>query len=64
MQGFALHEFVVAVKQATRESAAGWFELSWKSSDIAGPPFDLLKLLNDNYMVVSLEMTSEGRRRP
>jgi hypothetical protein len=36
-----------------------WFEVSWKQPEIAGPPLDLLKLLNEQYSVVSFELAAE-----
>jgi putative Mg2+ transporter-C (MgtC) family protein len=41
-----------------------WFEISWKSPDVAGPSLDLMKLVNDHYTVASLEVTSEGSHEP
>lgn len=41
-----------------------WFEIWWTRPDIAGSPMDLMKLVNDRYPVVSLEVTSEARHRP
>ncbi|MGH8217017.1 MAG: MgtC/SapB family protein [Steroidobacteraceae bacterium] len=37
------------------------FEVSWRQPEVAGPPFDLLELLNGQYTVVSFELTSEDR---
>jgi len=35
-----------------------WFEISWRRPEAAGPPLDLLKLLNEHYPVVSFELSS------
>ena len=37
-----------------------WFEISWRRPEVAGPPWDLLKLVNDHYPVVSFELKSEA----
>jgi putative Mg2+ transporter-C (MgtC) family protein len=39
------------------------FEIWWKRAEVAGPPLDLMKLVNDHYLVSSLEMTSEVHQR-
>jgi putative Mg2+ transporter-C (MgtC) family protein len=33
------------------------FEISWRRPEVAGPPIDLVTLLNENFPVVSLELT-------
>ena len=38
-----------------------WYEIFWKRAEIAGPPIDLLKFINENFSVVSFEMTGEPR---
>jgi putative Mg2+ transporter-C (MgtC) family protein len=43
-----------------RNHAKLWFEIWWKRAEITGPPLDLMKLINDHYMVASLEIASEG----
>jgi len=35
------------------------FEIRWRCSEAAGPPLDLVKLVNANYAVAALEMTPE-----
>lgn len=39
--------------------AALCFEIDWRRPEVAGPPLDLLKLVNEQYSVVSFAMTSE-----
>lgn len=36
-----------------------WFEISWRRSEVGGPPLDLLKVINEHYSVVFFELTSE-----
>jgi putative Mg2+ transporter-C (MgtC) family protein len=36
------------------------YEVSWRRSEIAGPPEDLLKLVNERFEVVSFDMISEA----
>jgi len=38
-----------------------WFQISWRRPEVAGPPFDVLNLVNEHYPVVSFELTSEDR---
>jgi putative Mg2+ transporter-C (MgtC) family protein len=38
-----------------------WFEVLWKRPEIASPPLDLLKLLNEQYSVASFELTTGAR---
>ncbi len=37
-----------------------WFEISWTRRELAGPPLDLLRIVNDRYSLVSFEMMSEA----
>jgi putative Mg2+ transporter-C (MgtC) family protein len=37
-----------------------WFAIFWRRSEIAGPPLDLIKLLNEQYSVASFEMMAES----
>jgi putative Mg2+ transporter-C (MgtC) family protein len=39
------------------------FDISWKRSDVAGPPIEMLKLLNERYRVISFQLTSESRHQ-
>jgi putative Mg2+ transporter-C (MgtC) family protein len=36
------------------------YELTWKRPEIAGPPIDLFKILNDRFCVISVELISEA----
>jgi putative Mg2+ transporter-C (MgtC) family protein len=36
------------------------FEISWRQAEAAGPPLDLIELLNKHYEVVSFELTSDN----
>lgn len=36
------------------------FELSWRQAEAAGPPLDLIELLNEHYDVISFELTSDN----
>lgn len=36
------------------------FEISWRRAELAGPPLELLELLNRHYAVVSFELKSES----
>jgi putative Mg2+ transporter-C (MgtC) family protein len=36
------------------------FELSWRQAEAAGPPLDLIALLNEHYDVISFELTSDN----
>ncbi len=36
-----------------------WFEVSWNRTEVAGPPLDLLKLVNEQYPVLSFEIVTE-----
>lgn len=36
------------------------FEISWRQAEVAGPPGELIELLNGNYPVVSFELTSDN----
>jgi putative Mg2+ transporter-C (MgtC) family protein len=36
------------------------FELSWRQAEAAGPPVNLIELLNRHYQVVSFELTSDN----
>lgn len=36
-----------------------WFEIGWRRPEFAGPPWDLLKLVNEHYPVVSFELISQ-----
>lgn len=38
-----------------------WLEISWRRPEAAGPPLDLLMLVNEHYPVVSFELRSETR---
>lgn len=38
-----------------------WFEIFWIRPEVAGPPLDLLAVVNQHYPVVSFELTSEIR---
>jgi len=38
-----------------------WFEISWRRAEVAGPSLEILKLVNERYLVVSFELTSEDR---
>jgi putative Mg2+ transporter-C (MgtC) family protein len=37
-----------------------WFELSWTQQETAGPPIDLLKTAQNDFAIVSFELTSEA----
>ncbi|HTW88961.1 MAG TPA: MgtC/SapB family protein [Candidatus Binataceae bacterium] len=39
-----------------------WFEIEWRRPEFAGPPWDLLKLVNEHYPVVSFELMSQANR--
>jgi putative Mg2+ transporter-C (MgtC) family protein len=43
----------------TRQS----FDIWWKRPDLAGPPLDLITLLNERYRVISFQLTSETRHQ-
>ncbi|HXN84700.1 MAG TPA: MgtC/SapB family protein [Candidatus Binataceae bacterium] len=43
------------------EPAKLWFEIGWRRPEVAGPPWDLVKIVNENYSVVSFELSSEAR---
>jgi putative Mg2+ transporter-C (MgtC) family protein len=47
-----------------RNHAKLWFEIGWKRAEITGPPLDLMKLVNEHYLVASLEIASEERHQP
>lgn len=34
------------------------YELAWRRADVAGPPLDLLELINAHYQIVSFEVTT------
>ena len=36
------------------------FDITWKRSEIAGPPLDLFKIANDRFCVVSLDLVSHA----
>ena len=36
------------------------FEIGWRRAEVAGPPLDLVKLVNKHYSVVSFALTSEA----
>jgi putative Mg2+ transporter-C (MgtC) family protein len=36
------------------------FEIGWRRAEAAGPPLDLVKLVNEHYSVVSFALTSEA----
>lgn len=36
------------------------FEISWRQAEVAGPPHELIELLNGNYPVLSFELTSDN----
>jgi putative Mg2+ transporter-C (MgtC) family protein len=38
-----------------------WYEITWTRPEVAGPPHDLLKVINEHYPVVSFEVTTEFR---
>jgi putative Mg2+ transporter-C (MgtC) family protein len=38
-----------------------WYEITWTRPEVAGAPWDLLKLVNEHYPVVSFEVTSGFR---
>lgn len=38
-----------------------WYEITWTRPEVAGPPWDLLKLVNEHYPVLSFELTSGFR---
>jgi putative Mg2+ transporter-C (MgtC) family protein len=38
-----------------------WFEISWSRTEVAGPPLDLLKLINEQYSIASFEIVTEDR---
>jgi putative Mg2+ transporter-C (MgtC) family protein len=40
------------------EDSRVWIEVYWRRAELAGPPLDLLKFLNEHYSVVSFEITS------
>lgn len=37
-----------------------WFEISWRQTEAAGPPTELIELLSGNYPLVSFELTSDN----
>jgi putative Mg2+ transporter-C (MgtC) family protein len=37
-----------------------WFEIEWRQAEAAGPPLELLRLLNERYTVISFELTSDS----
>jgi putative Mg2+ transporter-C (MgtC) family protein len=41
--------------------ASFWFDIDWRRPEVAGPPLDLLKLVNEHYSVSSFELASEPR---
>jgi putative Mg2+ transporter-C (MgtC) family protein len=43
----------------TKHVALG-FEVGWKRAELAVPPLDLVKLVNEHYSVVSFALTSEA----
>jgi len=47
-----------------RNHAKLWFEIGWKRAEITGPPLDLMKLVNEHYLVASLEIAPEERHQP
>jgi putative Mg2+ transporter-C (MgtC) family protein len=40
------------------EHARMWVEVYWRRPEVAGPPLDLLKFLNEHYSIVSFEVIS------
>jgi putative Mg2+ transporter-C (MgtC) family protein len=40
------------------EHSRVWIEVYWRRAELAGPPLDLIKFLNEHYSVVSFEMIS------
>jgi putative Mg2+ transporter-C (MgtC) family protein len=38
-----------------------WVDVDWRRSEVAGPPLDLLKFLNEHYSVVSFDIISGAR---
>ncbi len=38
-----------------------WFEICWKQPEVAKPPLDLPKLVNEHYPILSFMITSETR---
>jgi putative Mg2+ transporter-C (MgtC) family protein len=38
-----------------------WFDICWRQSELARPPLDLPKLVNEHYAVLSFVITSETR---
>jgi len=37
-----------------------WFEIAWRQAEAAGPPLELLRLLNERYTVISFELASDS----
>lgn len=42
------------------QEARYWFEIAWRQAEAAGPPLELLRLLNERYTVLSFELTSDS----
>jgi putative Mg2+ transporter-C (MgtC) family protein len=47
--------------QHDEEQTAASFQISWKQPEVAGPPLNLINILNERYSVDSFEITSETR---
>ncbi|HEX5460961.1 MAG TPA: MgtC/SapB family protein [Steroidobacteraceae bacterium] len=48
-----------SVSERSRK-ARYWFEIAWRQAEAAGPPLELLRLLNERYTVLSFELTSDS----
>jgi putative Mg2+ transporter-C (MgtC) family protein len=43
------------------EHSRVWIDVDWRRAEVAGPPLDLLKFLNEHYSVVSFDIISGAR---
>jgi putative Mg2+ transporter-C (MgtC) family protein len=50
-------------KQTRNDASQGslWFDVAWKRAEVAGPPLDLLAVIEQSCVLVSFELTSEAR---
>jgi putative Mg2+ transporter-C (MgtC) family protein len=48
-------------KNDTSQRTQLWFDVTWRRAEVAGPPFDLLKAIEQVYAIEYFELTSEAR---
>lgn len=57
--------FVAEIHRQTDEGSGGqrqlYFDVCWRRPEVKGPPVDLIDFLNENFKVVTFELTSETR---